>query len=236
MNPRRMVGAILDCLDKKDRVRHLRNSLAENWRERWLYGVKNLVHVGANMGQERELYARRGLGVLWIEPIKSVFDVLLENIRPYPRQRAVNALLSDAPGKEYRLHLAANGGASSSILEPAEGHLITFPDIKFQGSITMLSETLDNLLDSDVRQYDALVLDTQGAELLILRGSTRHLKGFRYIQAEAADFELYSGYPMASEIIAYSAEYGFSMIRKTVFARHPKGGEVFDLLFRRDPP
>lgn len=35
-----------------------------------------VVHVGANLGQERELYEHYGLNVLWVEPIPEVFEQL----------------------------------------------------------------------------------------------------------------------------------------------------------------
>lgn len=34
---------------------------------------RGVIHVGANAGQERELYAAFGLHVIWIEPIPDVF-------------------------------------------------------------------------------------------------------------------------------------------------------------------
>ena len=42
-------------------------------------------------------------------------------------------------------------------------------------------------------KYDALVLDTQGSELLVLKGAAGLLPNIKYVQAEVADFESYSG-------------------------------------------
>lgn len=229
MNPRRLIGSILDSLDRGDRVRKIRSRIREDWDARWLRRVSNVVHVGANTGQERDLYARHGVGVLWIEPLPSAFEILSRNIRSLPAQRAHQALLSDVAGREYLLHIASNEGASSSILEFADGKEL-WPTIQFTNSVPLISDTLDNVLARESRRYDALVMDTQGSELLIIRGATQSLRGFRYIQSEAADFEVYRGYPKASELIAFLASHGFAPIRKTIFAKGPKG-ECFDLLF-----
>jgi hypothetical protein len=42
----------------------------------YLRKVRGVIHVGANEGQERDLYAAFGLNVIWIEPIPEVFQVL----------------------------------------------------------------------------------------------------------------------------------------------------------------
>jgi hypothetical protein len=46
----------------------------------FLGDVSGVVHVGANIGQERQLYAAHKLNVLWIEPISEVFKRLESNI------------------------------------------------------------------------------------------------------------------------------------------------------------
>ena len=83
----------------------------------FLARIRALIHVGGNIGQERNAYASLGLSVLWIEPISEVFNELQRNIAGLPRQRALRRLVSDRDGNEYDFHIANNGGLSSSILE-----------------------------------------------------------------------------------------------------------------------
>jgi FkbM family methyltransferase len=78
--------------------------------------VSGVVHVGANLGQEREVYAALGLDVVWIEPIPEIFAQLKENVQGFPNQLAIEALVTDIDDKEYVFHIANNDGASSSIL------------------------------------------------------------------------------------------------------------------------
>ena len=79
--------------------------------------VKGVIHVGANTGQEIQLYAKYGLSVIWIEPIPEVFETLKSNLNGIPKQIAIKGLVTDADNGEYNFHLASNNGASSSILD-----------------------------------------------------------------------------------------------------------------------
>ena len=46
--------------------------------------ARGVVHLGANSGQERFIYARRGLDVVWVEAIPEVFAELQRNIGCLP--------------------------------------------------------------------------------------------------------------------------------------------------------
>ena len=66
--------------------------------------ISGIIHVGANTGQERELYASNGLPVLWVEPIPDVYEKLVSNLRNFPNQLAVQALLYDRDGVQLSLN------------------------------------------------------------------------------------------------------------------------------------
>jgi FkbM family methyltransferase len=198
------------------------------WRRRnYLRRCKGVVHIGANDGAEREEYARHGLRVLWIEPIPDAFAALQANIAGIGGQDAMCALIADRDGDTHILNIASHGGACSSILEPGE-ILEVLPNLKFTSQLTMTSVTLASVMRGrDTALYDALVIDTQGAELLV-----PILRHFRYVECEGADFAFYEGYPHPDEIKALLAEHGFRQVRKDVF-RETANGQEFDMLFRR---
>ena len=52
----------------------------------------------------------------------------------------------------------------------------------------------------DRARYDALVMDTQGSELLVLRGAEPVLEHFRFIKTEVPDFEAYAGCAQLDDI------------------------------------
>ena len=80
--------------------------------DRFLREVSGVVHVGANTGQERLVYDQHGLDVIWIEPIPEVFQTLRKNLESFPRQRALQCLVTDQDHEEYEFHIASNNGAS----------------------------------------------------------------------------------------------------------------------------
>ncbi|WFU39425.1 FkbM family methyltransferase [Bradyrhizobium sp. CB82] len=210
---------------------------------RRLYGDPNsylelcsgVIHVGANAGQERDLYARHKLKVVWIEAIPEQFEALRQNIRSLPEQRAINALIADTDGKSYTFHVSNNDGLSSSILD-LRGHKDIWPDVHYVRDITINSSTLKTALEMwriDPGQYNALVLDTQGSELLVLRGAEELLGQFKFIKAEAADFESYRNCATVDQLCSYLKSFGFRVNREDRFAKRASGGAYFDILFER---
>jgi FkbM family methyltransferase len=215
-------------------LRRLRR-LFEPDRNAFLRSAHGVVHVGANIGQERRLYARYDLDVLWIEPIPEVFAALRANIAGFPRQRALEYLVTDRDGAEYEFHVANNRGESSSILDLKE-HRDVWPGVKFTNTIKLRSTTLASLLAReriDPANYDALVMDTQGSELLVLRGSEPVLASFRFIKTEVPDFEAYAGCAQLEDIEAFLTGRGFAELSRHRFASRAAGGHYYDVVYAR---
>ena len=74
---------------------------------------RGVIYIGANDLAERDMYAMYGLKVIWIEPVPEVFQRLVENIRDFPNQRAINALITNEDGALCTLHVSNNSGLSS---------------------------------------------------------------------------------------------------------------------------
>lgn len=203
--------------------------------DRFLEHVSGVIHVGANTGQERVLYHRFNLRVIWIEPIPRVFDELSANLRGYPNQRAIRSLVTDRDGEEYRFHIANNNGASSSILD-LKGHMDIWPEVSYKETILLKSTTLASLFETeniDPSGYQALIVDTQGSELLVLRGSVPVLHGFEYIKTEVPDFESYAGCCQLSDMDAFMYQHGYVQLSRSKFASRPQGGSYFDILYKK---
>jgi FkbM family methyltransferase len=205
---------------------------------RHLKGRSGVIHVGANVGQEREVYAAFGLRVLWIEPIPEVYERLVANIAEFPAQRALLALVTDRDGGEYEFHVASNNGGSSSILD-FKLHREIWPRVEFVRSLRLRSLTLPSLLRSegiDVRDYDVLVLDTQGSELLVLQGAEPLLRQFGRVQVEAADFEAYVGCCRVSDVGEFMRRHGYEEESRRRFAEREGCGSYYDIVYRRRGP
>ena len=225
-------GTAMLCCGAMKLLRRLRRFFAPD-PNRFLRTVRGVVHVGANVGQERELYERHGLDVLWIEPIPDVFAALAANIARYPRQRALECLVTDRDDAPYEFNVANNGGESSSILALKE-HRDVWPKVDFTKTITLRSSTLATLLAReriDPQHYDALVMDTQGSELLVLQGAEPVLEHFRFIKTEVPDFEAYAGCAQLEDIERFLQARGYAELMRHRFATRAGGGSYFDVVY-----
>jgi FkbM family methyltransferase len=205
---------------------------------RFLRHVDTVVHVGANCGQERDQYAKYGLNVFWVEPIPAVFEELQSALQAFPRQKAYKALILDRDGLTHTLHVASNNGASSSIFELAE-HRQLWPEISFTYDIRIESITLATLVKThsiNLGTRAALILDTQGSELLVLKGATELLPRFKFVKTEVADFDSYAGCCKLSDLLPFMNQHGFAEIRRDAFKTSPGIGTYYDVLFRQVVP
>jgi FkbM family methyltransferase len=227
-------GIAVVCSAPMKLVRRLKRLFAPD-PNRFLRSVRGVVHVGANVGQERRLYDRLGLEVLWIEPIPEVFAELTANIAALPRQRAIEALVTDRDDVPYEFNVANNGGESSSILDLKE-HRDVWPKVGFTRTITLRSTTLAALAAReriDFARYDALVMDTQGSELLVLQGAEALLPHFRFIKTEVPDFEAYAGCARLADLGSWLNARGYTELSRHCFATRPGGGRYYDVVFGR---
>ncbi len=199
----------------------------------FLRSCRSVVHVGANTGQERDLYARDNLDVLWIEPIPAVYAQLVHNIREYPHQRALQALITNRAGDMRTLNIASNNGASSSILDFAL-HKDIWPEIGYVSQMEIETTTLDDLKRGGaLGPVDAVIMDAQGSEHLVIEGASDVLASARYVKAECADFESYVGCATLEALSEMLNARGFQSVRKDAFAHRSAGGTYYDVLFRK---
>jgi len=198
-----------------------------------------VVHVGAHVGSEAirydQLLAKR---VVWIEASPVLFQSLTENIKNLKletRNRSifqrfagnsktehicVNALIGEDDSDEASFHIYDNDGKSNSVfkIDRNNGH---YDFLKETGEILNLPvKTLDGaLVEAGINpeEVNVLVLDTQGAELLCLKGATKLLKSASYIEAEVSKEAVYQGGVLLRELDAWLAGRGFR--RKTIVRR-----------------
>ena len=173
--------------------------------------------------------------MLWIEPIPEVFEILQENIKAFPKQSAIQHLISDCDDKEYQFHISSNDGLSSSMLDFKQ-HKDIWPDVDFTSTISLRSTTLTSLLQReqiDPSRYQALIMDTQGSELLVLIGAIPVLSHLSFIKTEVADFESYAGGCQLADINSFMAEHGFREHFRRTFASRIEGGNYYDITYRK---
>lgn len=224
----------LEFFLRKNRTKNLLHIFKKR-ENKTLKGVTGVIHIGANTGQERQLYASDGLFVIWIEPIDEVFEQLNFNLAGFQKQIAIKALVTDLDNAVYNFNIANNAGASSSILD-LNLHKDIWPDVNFEKTVTLSSVTLPTLLNENkisLAKYNMLVMDTQGSELLILKGAVSILQNFKYIKTEAPDFESYVGCCQVNDLNLFLEPIGFREISRNRFAKHPRFGNYYDIIFKK---
>lgn len=203
--------------------------------DRFFKHVSGVIHVGANEGQERDIYKKYDLRVVWIEPNPEVFKKLVANIQGYPHQRAFQYLVTDKDDAEYAFHVSNNDGLSSSILD-LKLHKDIWPEVAYDRTITLRSTTLASLLKREcinASEYDALIMDTQGTELSILKGAIPILRSFMFIKTEVSDFESYKDCCQLKDVNTFIKQHGFKEMRRRKFAERAEGGNYYDVVYKR---
>ncbi len=178
--------------------------------------LKTLVHVGAHLAQERHQYESHGYqNILWIEGSSQVYGRLVDVIASHegPAKHATQcALLTDQDDAEVQLIEFSNDGMSSSIFGATERLTARWPEVTETGATeTIRSSTLDSLLQGTdfAVQCDLLVVDVQGAELLVLKGAERTLAKANAVICEVSTVPYYDGGVLYDELADYLTVRGF---------------------------
>lgn len=184
--------------------------------------INNVIHVGAHRGEEIDEHLSLGAKkIVWIEASPEVFLEMKENIGNDDRAEHYffNNLCSDTDGDEVKFniiygpdagHLTGNKGCSSML--PPVGRFESWK----KDEIIVSSVRLDSLLEKNnlpPDDFDFLEVDTQGAELFVLRGAEKVLKSVRYASIEVTDNNPdYADSPLTQDIINFMDSVGFDYI------------------------
>jgi FkbM family methyltransferase len=203
----------------------------------FLKDAKGVIHVGASTGQERDIYAAHGLPVIWIEALPGAYEQLAENIACYENQQAFNYLITDKDGEEYNFNVSSNRGESSSIFE-LENHKQVWPEIEYTHSIRRTSATLKTVIERhaiDLAQYDTLILDVQGAELLALTGLGDLVNKFRFIRCEADDGQFYAGACQLRDLDGFFSARNFERVKTWQYSdsARPYVSHLYEALYAK---
>jgi FkbM family methyltransferase len=168
-----------------------------------------VIHIGAHLGEELKDYLDVGAkNILWVEANPKIYRKLCQNVLGHVGSRCMNALVSDSDGKECLFRITNNGESSSML--PLKEHLVEHPHIFVEEIIKLRSARFDTLCEKEqvnLKLYDFINLDIQGAELMALQGMGQALKQARYIYLEVNIRELYEGCAFQKEIENYLNQF-----------------------------
>jgi FkbM family methyltransferase len=164
--------------------------------------INGVLHVGAHLGEEADLYQRLGIeNAWWVEANPFVQEKLRGILEQYGHT-LIPACVTDVDGGTRAFNVTNYDGMSSSIYEFGT-HPTFSPDTVFEHRVEVTTRTIDSL----VEQYDVkanfLNMDIQGAELLALKGATKYLEQVDYLMSEINSDEVYVGCARYEELDAF---------------------------------
>ncbi|MBL4697494.1 MAG: FkbM family methyltransferase [Phycisphaerales bacterium] len=180
------------------------------------------------MGNEVQGFLDHGFErILLIEANPTIADQLQKRFAMTEQVTVVNAAVSDTEGM-CRFNIATGDGQSSSILDPTM-HKKIYKGIQFKETIEVRASTLDTLVREsgfDPAQFNMIVLDIQGAEIMALRGATKQLKHIDAVLSEFSNVELYKDSGTGTDLRALLEGHGLHIAAEEV-NWHPTWGDFF---------
>lgn len=187
--------------------------------------IKGVLHIGAHYGQEHIEYLIHNIhNIIYFEPLKNNFNVLLKNIQFGETIKAYNIALGNFEGEIDMFVETTNQGMGSSILEP-DKHLTQYPGIVFDKKETVLINKLDNI-QYDRNLFNLINIDVQGYELEVFKGATKSLEYIDYIITEINRDTLYKNCVQENELDLFLSNFAFVRV-ETFWA----GGTWGDALY-----
>lgn len=112
------------------------------------------------------------------------------------------------------MHVAANAGASSSMLPMLDLHARAAPEARYVAEETVDVATLDDLARPHVRDESVVFtkIDVQGFELQVLAGGSATLARSSMVQLEMSLLPLYETAPTHRDLVEFMDEHGFYLV------------------------
>jgi FkbM family methyltransferase len=174
------------------------------------YNIKpiGVIQIGAHYGQENKVYEKLNIkNRAFFEPIKSNFEVLKKSIGT--EHLLFNFALGNTNSKMEMYVETANQGQSCSLLKPAI-HTIQHPNIVFNNVEIVDVKRLDDV-DLNIDDFNMIVIDVQGYELEVFKGSINTLEKIDVIISEINRDEVYENCVKIDELISFLSDYGFEL-------------------------
>lgn len=179
--------------------------------EKYNIKLNGVAHIGAHWAEEHPVYIECGCKeFLYVEPVKQAFDILVDKFQGNDSVILENVAIGSTPSIGVMYVDTTNQGQSNSLLEPLV-HLEQHKEVIFDGEPEVVKVvTLDSLKIS--KDLNLFMVDTQGYELEVLKGSTSVLNQFDILYLEVNREETYKGCPMVEELDEFLKEYKFTRV------------------------
>jgi FkbM family methyltransferase len=188
---------------------------------------KGAIHIGGHEAGECSWYEQMGFNkTMWFEPDPDVFKILQNNIKQYPNQVGYNVGIYNKTMQTI-LHVASNGGQSSSILN-FKLHKIYHPHVTYVGDKMVDLIRMDEFVTQNninIKEFNMLNIDVQGVELQVIESFGNMLENIDYILVEVNEAELYENGSLIGDIDRHLGAYG--IIRAETYMTPYQWGDAF---------
>ncbi|MBT8557717.1 FkbM family methyltransferase [Polynucleobacter paneuropaeus] len=181
------------------------------------YKPSKILHIGAHTGEEVESYFNEGAkNIIWFEANNDLIKNLEEHIRKFPIQQQIFPIA--LWNKNEELEFKVTNNMQSSSFYDLDSHLNYYPEIQVIENKKINAYRIDSLLAIDnffsFNDFEFINIDTQGAELAILKGFGSHLRApsIKGIYLEVNSESLYKGIPLIDEIDDFLRSFDFFRI------------------------
>jgi hypothetical protein len=172
--------------------------------------VVGVVHIGSHLYQELTAYRRLGIQkIMWVDGCTEDGEV--------DDQVFVKAIVADTESVRPFYVSGNSDGGSSSLFSFKEILDVYNGRIYVKEVIQVHTQTLDGIFDKrkiDIGDYNAIIMHTNGADLLILDGAKDILENIDYVGVYYYWKELYSGVPFEKDVDDYMEKIGFVPVHK----------------------
>jgi len=186
---------------------------------------QTVLHVGAHYGEEDPLYSEFDMEPIYVEADNTSFAKLSSKL---PRRKKHNIAISNKKGK-FPFHVANNQKMSSSLLDMKD-HCKIWPGVGYTNTIDVECTTIDDLIDENNYDINALFLDIQDGEMNALLGAKNILKHIDFLIMEIHLIPLYNGESLLPDFDTFLNT--FNLKRVVVGMTHEIEGDV--LYINRD--
>ncbi|MEM7059525.1 MAG: FkbM family methyltransferase [Pseudomonadota bacterium] len=184
----------------------------------WFRGI---VHVGANVGQEVEFYAKlKDVPAILIEPLPNLIPLIEDEVAANPQGdfHVEQICCSDVDDETAEFYVSPDPiSQASSLLAP--GRIVErYPWLANTELTEVKTITVDTLLARHYPDFpvNMIAIDTQGADLKVLKGAEHTLQRCDGIYIEVSDERVYQGGCTFKEIIDYLDAQDFGLYRSII--------------------
>jgi len=182
--------------------------LKKEIKENLLFKYPQVIHIGANTGQEANWYNANNIKVIWIEAEPKNFTVLTSKILNYKDQEAIQALVGSENRENVPFYIASNAGMSSSIFNFGDG--MDRKGLRMIESISLQMFRLETIFKTrDISRYNYWIVDVQGSEYEVLKGAGKLLNDVKVIEIEISTRDEYMGGAKYNEVKEMLDLFGF---------------------------